>query len=227
MAEADSKTCNRCGERKPLSSFYARGGRCKSCVSEVGRLKYATDPELAARKRAYASRWRTENPEKAKLVEGRRNREDVARRSRAYYAANRERIRAERNEWRLRHPELARQQAREYKTRQESRQRRRERYAKEQEANKAWKAAHPELVRAYCTRRNSAKRVATCPWADEEAIKAIYAKAASVGLQVDHIVPLRSQLVCGLHCEANLQLLTRSENSSKGNRRWPDMWEPE
>ena len=40
---------------------------------------------------------------------------------------------------------------------------------------------------------------------------------------LDHIVPLKSWLVCGLHWEGNLQVITKDENSSKGNRWWPDM----
>ena len=41
--------------------------------------------------------------------------------------------------------------------------------------------------------------------------------------QVDHIVPITSDLVCGLHCSDNLRIITRIENQSKGNRHWQNM----
>jgi hypothetical protein len=40
---------------------------------------------------------------------------------------------------------------------------------------------------------------------------------------VDHVVPLKSKLVCGLHVPANMQILPGADNSAKGNRYWPDM----
>lgn len=47
----------------------------------------------------------------------------------------------------------------------------------------------------------------------------------STGLphDVDHIVPLVSGLVCGLHSEANIRVIPASINRSKGNRFWPGM----
>lgn len=79
-------------------------------------------------------------------------------------------------------------------------------------------ANHPETVAA-CSARKRARKIQACPiWADHAKIDAIYAEAQERGLTVDHIVPLQGANVSGLHVHWNLQLLTRSENSSKGNR---------
>lgn len=78
-----------------------------------------------------------------------------------------------------------------------------------------------------------ARRVAQkalCPaWANRAAIVEIYkfarqqTKALGEVHSVDHIVPLKHPLVCGLHVEHNLRVIPQRENASKGNRWWPDM----
>ena len=41
--------------------------------------------------------------------------------------------------------------------------------------------------------------------------------------EVDHIVPIKSKIVCGLHTEQNLRIVPRRVNRSKNNRYWPQM----
>ncbi len=63
----------------------------------------------------------------------------------------------------------------------------------------------------------------TPSWANKDEIKKIYleaqklSKTTSVKHHVDHIIPLRHPLVCGLHVENNLQILTKDENIAKSN----------
>lgn len=57
---------------------------------------------------------------------------------------------------------------------------------------------------------------------DRREIKQIYRAAHRNGLVVDHIVPLGSALVCGLHVPWNLQAMSFEENQRKGNSWWPD-----
>lgn len=60
--------------------------------------------------------------------------------------------------------------------------------------------------------------LATPPWANKQAINKIYREAKEKGLTVDHVIPLRGELVSGLHVEYNLELLTQAENDRKGNK---------
>lgn len=86
--------------------------------------------------------------------------------------------------------------------------------------------------RIHGARRRAAEIAATRPF-DKELFDLIELEAYSLAQMrtlvlgeewaVDHIVPLKSPIVCGLHNEYNLAVITRSANSSKRNRHWPDM----
>ena len=147
--------------------------------------------------RERVARWRAANPEKSKAIDktGRETRKDVRNlESREYRAANLEHMR-----------ELGRK------------------WAKDNAA---------KMLQTNAARR-AAKRRAIPGWAKDEwdsfVVKEMYdlavRRTVSTGVEhhVDHVVPLRSDVVCGLHCAANLRVITGAENHSKGNRVWPDM----
>ena len=87
--------------------------------------------------------------------------------------------------------------------------------------NKAYVAANRSAVTTYFREYNWVKRRrlsrATPAWADLGAIREFYRATRAVGMEVDHVVPLAGEHVCGLHVLNNLQMLSRSENASKGN----------
>jgi hypothetical protein len=89
-----------------------------------------------------------------------------------------------------------------------------------------WIKNNPAKALANVVRRDARKIMATPAWADRAQIQAFYDvsaayRAAGIACEVDHIVPLRSPLVCGLHVPTNLQLVDSRFNKSKGNRQWP------
>lgn len=100
-------------------------------------------------------------------------------------------------------------------------------HEKSLENARAYKANNKNVVNAINAKRRLLSKHATPQWANQELIKIVYEKAAKYGLQVDHVVPLTSKLVCGLHVWHNLQLLDAPLNKTKRNKYWPDMPEEE
>ena len=135
-----------------------------------------------------------------------------------WYAANPGKNSLRCKKWREDHPVQARQTNRRLSASQRE-QRPQYNRARVQQ----FKLDNPSWCAENNARRRAAKLQATPAWADQDKIKFIYAQAAELGMHVDHIVPLKSKLVCGLHNEFNLQVLTGVDNLKKGNRHWPDM----
>lgn len=95
------------------------------------------------------------------------------------------------------------------------------------EYRNAWKENNLVQVRASTKSRRRKHRDATPPWITREQkseIRKLYEMAITMtkttGEQyvVDHIVPLRSPEVCGLHVPWNLRVITQEENLKKSNK---------
>lgn len=102
---------------------------------------------------------------------------------------------------------------------------------------KNWRKLNPEKTKAQQKRarasgKGSAKRakyrasqlLATPSWVDLNEIYEVYKQAElltkelCVSHHVDHIVPLQSKKVCGLHVPWNLRAIPAADNLSKGNK---------
>ena len=101
-------------------------------------------------------------------------------------------------------------------------------YPKQQKIiTQRWRSKNKHVLTANAAKRRGSKKTAVPPWANLNKIKQIYKRAAELTRQtgvihhVDHIYPLQSKYMCGLHVETNLQVITEAENLTKGNRTWP------
>ena len=170
-----------------------------------------------------------------------------------YYEQNKERIRLEHRAWAAAHRDVNSASARAWakanheqhnancrawrnanseKYRAQCRARNKVNSAKRNAADAARAKAYPEKFSAKAAMRRAAKLNATPAWANDFFISEIYdlarlrTKMRTGGIDnwhVDHAVPLKHPLVCGLHVEHNLCVIPGVENSRKGNRHWPDM----
>jgi len=82
---------------------------------------------------------------------------------------------------------------------------------------KEYNLNNPDVRRAAFAKRKASQLKATPKFANLNKIREIYKKCPK-GYVVDHIIPLQSKIVCGLHVEWNLQYLTPSANCSKSNK---------
>lgn len=153
----------------------------------------------------------------------------------AYVIRNKQKVAQYKKEWRLPQVEKLRSEARErYRANVADRKQSVKKWAasnacKVKTYKKQWKVNNPEKLREYTFFRSTYRKTATPEWCDRTAMLALYREARRLskdtGMEhhVDHIVPLKNALVCGLHYEKNMQILPAFDNLSKLNRIWPDM----
>jgi hypothetical protein len=196
LAETGTKRCPKCEEVKSLSSFNKNKTR-----------KDGHQNTCKTCQRLYHKEYRQNNRDRElqRCKEYRQNNPDkVSQWQKEYYQNNQGRILQRRKE----HHQVNR--------------------GRILQRHKEYHQNNRDKARAKSARKRAAKRNATPPWADKAVIEAIYAEAlwfqdfTCEPYHVDHIVPLKSDFVCGLHVPANLQTLPGAENIAKSNRSWPE-----
>lgn len=97
---------------------------------------------------------------------------------------------------------------------------------------KRWRKENPGKARALRRMREAQKINACPPWARKGSVRKqmqahyLHAewleKTTGISFHVDHIVPMQSDFVCGLHVPANLIAMSAEDNTSKNAYWWPE-----
>lgn len=211
------RSCKICSK-----SFQGRGKCCsKQCSEEnsrrIKRAYYERNTELVKQR----SR---ENPKK--------NPEKYKETARKYREANREKINKYIKQWKIDNREKYLVSEKKYRdNNRDAILERKRKFDKENpEKLKEYVKRYSKKPKAKAIRCNiAAKRRAsllnaTPEWVNTDDLKEIYIMAKEIQwlseerLEVDHIIPLQSELVCGLHVPWNLQILPKSLNVAKSNK---------
>jgi len=236
------KTCTKCKIEKELTSFgktkQNKSGfnpSCKECASIANKAYIEKNPE---KRKETCRKYHARNAEK------------LSAKSSDWYRENKEKASETRKNWRLRNKEKDNADIAKYqkthteklsiaaKIWQKNNKNKCAEYAskyrainpeKSAAARRLWASQNKHKINEKKRRRYAYKMQATPTWANKEKMQDFYFAANFLGMatgefhHVDHIVPLKSKYVCGLHCEANLRVLPALENLKKSNRYWPDM----
>lgn len=198
------KNCSKCNIPKALGEFSS-GWRCKICISDQLKHRYKIKGEQI---RQRVNSYRIDN------------RDTINQKKRDYGKRVSKEL-----WWKNRHSEKRKKQSKSWRNKNSD-------HVKDY--NKKYKKENEELCRSISSERQNRKRCQqkltkhTRKEAQEvfkkmRALNKIYGPRT---YNVDHIIPLHNDNICGLHCPVNFQIITQSENSSK-NDKWDGTYDNE
>ena len=209
------KSCGKCKEVKPPEEFYkykrssdGRQSYCKSC-NKVANSVFSNTPK----RQEYRKTYRENNLDRVRAREKayrEANKEAIKASDKAYRELNRDKIKESQANYVRRHKDRVLKSSSEYRKR------------------------NLPKYNMYSSHRRACVRRAQPLWLSPDdkkrmelvwGLRELKSFVTGVEYEVDHIVPLNSPVVCGLHVPWNLRVIPKSENRSKSNRIYPDMWE--
>jgi hypothetical protein len=214
---ATIRLCSKCGTEKLLEHFSKKSVWCKPCVSAYDKAIYQRKREIILKQKVeYRKKnkakvtealriWAAANVEYRAEYQRKYRREkaaEIAKAKKAKYEANKPELLAKKHEYHRINRDVILAKKKEYYERPDK-------YA---------------VFAVNRERRRTRQEQATPAWADLVAMRKFYEQAKlltkSTGIvhHVDHIIPLHSTIVCGLHSHTNLRVITAQENYSKSNK---------
>lgn len=201
------KICSSCKKEKDSSEFGKHKGNkdglqysCKICNRTKALNRYYLNRDLIAIKR---KDFRKKNPEQARARDRKWDNENKEKRSvwaKKSWKENKEKLSLRHKEWRLKN------------------------LTKRNKSHMEWVKNNPDKINYYVALRKAKELQATPKWANKFFIKEIYhlaklrSKVTGIIWHVDHVIPLKGKLVCGLHVETNLNVIPGIENIRKNNK---------
>ena len=186
-------------EGKDAKAEYMREWRLKNKerINAQRRERYLLNQE---REKEYSRKYREDNIDRCKeLCKAYKeaNKEKVSAYNKEYKEANKEKLAADKREWERKNKKRIAKYRRGYK------KTRRPYYTALQAKRRARMAAVSHMI---------------TPEYKAEMEEMYRFCMENTGYEVDHIVPLNGEKVCGLHVPWNMQILTKAENIAKSNK---------
>lgn len=194
----ETKKCTCCGQVKDLS-----------CFNSSPKGKYGKEARCRDCKKAWYSSTKAQRLTKMQEYYV-KNKDTLQQKNKEWVEANRDSYLAQKKEYRQANLEKSRASVREWAKNNRPKANAIARKYKVSKINRtpAWLTEF-DLLKIQCLYQVAAMR----------------SRESGQEWHVDHIVPLQGETVSGLHVPWNLRVITASENLSKSNKKWPNMWE--
>ena len=217
-------------KRGHIAERYCSTHQCAECQLHHQAHYYASNPE---RYRAKSRQWAAANPSKVRAKHARyrdanleKCKEACRASAKRHYQNNQQKCRDANREWSAKNKENMRRYSREWAKRNpiNARSWREKNIERRREIAREWCKKNRGKANYTVALYRARLHRATPAWADIAKIKEIYREARMLtertGEQhhVDHIYPLKSRQICGLHVHQNLRIIPARDNIRKSNK---------